>query len=129
MDGITCLSDKKTQVQILVPANTHTHSPSQNLPEVYQMKEMNQEKPEKSKELRECIGQFFNGKPKWLHGAIQECKNEKFPSEKFDKYLTEMCTEEREADLQDVKECIGEQFAAAQVDQETSYTEIINKCF
>ncbi|XP_022255151.1 uncharacterized protein LOC106470798 isoform X3 [Limulus polyphemus] len=93
------------------------------------MCKMNQEKPEKSKELRECIGQFFNGKPKWLHGAIQECKNEKFPSEKFDKYLTEMCTEEREADLQDVKECIGEQFAAAQVDQETSYTEIINKCF
>ncbi|XP_013786817.1 uncharacterized protein LOC106470798 isoform X2 [Limulus polyphemus] len=93
------------------------------------MCKMNKEKPETIKELRQCIGQFFNGKPKWLHGAIQECKNEKFPSEKFDKYLTEMCTEEREADLQDVKECIGEQFAAAQVDQETSYTEIINKCF
>ncbi|XP_013791628.1 uncharacterized protein LOC106475494 [Limulus polyphemus] len=90
---------------------------------------INKEMPGKMNEIKECDRTFLSGKSELLPGAVRECEKAKYSTSKFDEFLNAMCSKEREADLQEVKECIREKFAEAQVDPEIAVTGMMKNCF
>ncbi|XP_076304055.1 uncharacterized protein LOC143222070 [Tachypleus tridentatus] len=94
-----------------------------------QLCEINKSNPEKLNDIKVCNRNVLGGKLKELPQAIRECEEAKFNANSFKEFVNEMCTEEREADLEDLEKCIGEKFAAAQVDPEIAVTEMVNTCF
>ncbi|XP_076304021.1 uncharacterized protein LOC143222057 [Tachypleus tridentatus] len=91
--------------------------------------EINEKKPEKMNEIKDCDGKFLSGKSEMLLAEIRKCEKRIFPTNNFAEFLSETCSEGREADLKKVKECIREKFAASQMDSEKVVVEMMNNCF
>ncbi|XP_022248252.1 uncharacterized protein LOC111087103 [Limulus polyphemus] len=49
------------------------------------------EKPGKVNEMRECMGKILKEKSDGLQDALRECEFAKFPYEKYEDYLNELC--------------------------------------
>ncbi|XP_076310557.1 uncharacterized protein LOC143225301 [Tachypleus tridentatus] len=90
---------------------------------------MNKDKPDKVNAMRKCMESVFKEKSDWLADAIRECEFSKFPHKNYHAHLNEMCKKERKADVQDIKNCIAEKFAAIHEDPENVLAKLIDKCF
>ncbi|XP_076314746.1 uncharacterized protein LOC143227117 [Tachypleus tridentatus] len=90
---------------------------------------MNKDKPDKVNEMRKCMESVFKEKSDWLADAIRECEFSKFPHKNYHAHLNEMCKKERKADVQDIKNCIADKFAAIHEDPENVLAKLIDKCF
>ncbi|XP_076308689.1 uncharacterized protein LOC143224119 [Tachypleus tridentatus] len=91
--------------------------------------EINEKKPEKMNEIKKCDEKFLSGKSEMLLAEIRKCEKRIFPTNNFAEFLSETCSEGREADLKKVKECIREKVAASQMDSEKLVVEMMNNCF
>ncbi|XP_076310569.1 uncharacterized protein LOC143225305 [Tachypleus tridentatus] len=89
---------------------------------------LNKENPGKMNEVKECDTKIFGERADWLPDAIRKCEKAEFPTDSLDEFLNEMCREEREADVQEMKMCVGEKYAELHVDPESIIIEAISKC-
>ncbi|XP_076310548.1 uncharacterized protein LOC143225292 [Tachypleus tridentatus] len=79
--------------------------------------------------LRVCIGKRFKQQAGWLPDAVKKCEYSKFSYGNFGEFVKEMCKAEKEADMKEVKECVGNEILKAGEGLDEAMSDAVKNCF